>query len=93
MEVGLSIHLYRDQWGSGGSAWRTRAALLVSQCHRQSSSRPSCRKDVVLQVCPSPRLRYKWTLLWGLSLALDGACLSAAGWTWNLIYLVVSLYM
>lgn len=47
----------------------------------------------VLRVCPSPQLGYKWTLLRGLFPALDGACLSTAGRTWSLIYLVVSLYV
>lgn len=70
MGVGLAIHLHRDQWESGGSAWRSRDALLGEEPmpQAQSSSCPSCLKDVVLQVCPH------------LSFETSGLCSGARPW-------------
>lgn len=89
MQVGLSTHLHRDQWESGSQ----HGGLVRSQCHRH-------------KVAVVPPVLKMWCFeSTHLSFDTSGLCsgasagtrwrlpASAAGWTWNLIYLVVSVYM
>lgn len=85
--MGMGLYIYHPNvgtHGSRGSAWRTRDALLGEEPVSQAAIPPILRMWCLE---PTPHL----------SLDINGLCfgarLSTAGWTWNLIYLVVSLYV